>query len=61
MCTTRNARQVAKSDRANQSKMSSADENNIIDAIYGHSKLAIRVYTLCVCACVCVCVCVCAA
>ena len=45
------------------SSVSSADKDNIIDAICGHGELTMRVYTLCVCVCVTLCmylrVCVC--
>ena len=41
------------------SNMSSADKDNIIDAICGHGELTMRVCTLCVCGCGCVCHCVC--
>ena len=39
-----------------ESDMSSAEEHDIIDAIYGHGEFTM---TLCVCVCVCVCVCMC--
>ena len=42
-----------------ESDLSSADEDDIIDAVYGHGELTMTVYTLCVCVCVCVCVCLC--
>ena len=41
------------------SNMSSADEDNIINAICGHGELTMSVHTVCVCHCVCVCVCLC--
>ena len=41
-------------DSDGESNMSSADDDNIIDAICGHGEFAMmRVYTLCVCLCVC--------
>ena len=39
-----------------ESDMSSADKDNIIDAIYGHSELTMNC-AHCVCVCVCVCLC----
>ena len=45
-----------------ESDLSSADKDDIIDAIYGHGELTMTVCTLCVCVCLCVhmcCVCVC--
>ena len=35
-----------------------ADEDDIIDAVYGHGELTMTVCTLCVCLCVSVCMCV---
>ena len=42
-----------------ESDLSSADEDDIIDAVYGHGELTVTMCTLCVCVCVCVYVCVC--
>ena len=42
-----------------ESDLSSADEDDIIDAVYGHGELTMTVCTLCVCVCVCVSVSVC--
>ena len=41
-----------------ESDLSSADEDDIIDAVYGHGELTMTVCTLCVCVCVCLCACV---
>ena len=43
-----------------ESDLSSADEDDIIDAVYGHGELTMTVCTFCVCVCVCVCVSLCA-
>ena len=43
-----------------ESDFSSADEDDIIDAVYGHGELTMTVCTLCVSVCLCMCVaCVC--
>ena len=39
-----------------ESDLSSTDEDDIIDAVYGYGELTMTVCTLCVCVCLCACV-----